>query len=176
MVPNTTAWTGEALGWCPVGGPPAACSHPALSPCAHGHLTCPQASRILPTCSPHPIHTSVHLAAPPCSALGSPSCFCFHSPQTRGPGLPLAPEVCMLLQTLLDLDSAHTLGGSSGLKIMLGKGKTGYQSGEVLVAAVIWPAGGKGELIEGPLFGWVFILPQRALSVTTSHFHLLAQP
>lgn len=86
----------------------------------------------------------------------------------------------MLLQILLDLDSAHTLGGSSGLKIMLGKGKTGYQSGEVLVAAVIWLAGGKGEyraeLIEGPLFGWVFILPQRALSMTTSHFHLLAQP
>lgn len=86
----------------------------------------------------------------------------------------------MLLQTLLDLDSAHTLGGSSGLKIMLGEGKIGYQSGEVLVAAVIWPAGGKGEyraeLIEGPLFGWVFILPQRTLSVTTSHFYLLAQP
>ena len=32
-----------------------------------------------------------------------------------------------------------------GLKIMLGKGKMGYQLGEVLVGAVTWPAREKGE-------------------------------
>ena len=86
----------------------------------------------------------------------------------------------MLLPVLLDLDSAHTLGGSSGAKDNVGERENGVSVGRSAGGSchmASWGKGGvQGRANPGPLSGWVFILPQRALSVTTSHFHLLAQP
>ena len=86
----------------------------------------------------------------------------------------------MLLPVLLDLDSAHTLGGSSGAKDNVGERENGVSVGKSAGGSCLmagWGKGGaQGRANPGPLFGWVFVLPQRALSVTTSHCHLLAQP
>lgn len=141
------------------------CSHPAPPPCSHRHL--PHLAHIL--APPHPHLYLFSSPYPPqlCApllAFASTSILLVPLTHPRPaaldstqPALQKAPKVGVLVQMLLDLDSAPSLGVALKLEMTLGEGQTGHQLVEVLVGlphGLLWEGECRAEITPGSTL-WV---------------------